>query len=141
MQIPSYQIHNVLNVYRRQLSQVKLENRKQISGSGKITDRFSISAEGKRRAIIEKVANNIVDRLINQGPNSEFEQTLHEQLSSETAMVYDKDPVNGKEFKFNTLDNNNKKVTRSISIQDSRVLINRLDELAKEAVDKKVDKT
>ena len=61
MQIPSYQIQNVLKVYSRQLSQGKIPGRNNIANANKISaDSVTISPEGKRQAIIDKVASNIV---------------------------------------------------------------------------------
>ncbi len=53
VEIPSYQIHKVMKVYAKQLTQSKLFER-QTGGSKKATaaDRISISMEGNRQAII-----------------------------------------------------------------------------------------
>ena len=45
------------------------------------------------------------------------------------------------EFVFNTIADNNEKETHSISIDNSLVLMNRLDELAKAAINRKTQDT
>lgn len=78
MQIPSYQIQNVLKVYSRQFSQGKLLGKNKFSDANKVSaDSVSISSEGKRQAIIDKVASNIVDKIITEGPNEKDETQNH----------------------------------------------------------------
>jgi len=72
MQIPSYQIQNVLKVYSRQLSQGKILGRNRFGSDNKVSaDSVTLSTEGKRKAIIDKVAANIVDKIITEGPKEE----------------------------------------------------------------------
>ena len=80
MQIPSYQIQNVLKVYSRQLSQGKILSRSNKFGSDIKTsaDSVTISSEGKRQAIIDKVAANIVDRIITEGPQEKNEEKIYQ---------------------------------------------------------------
>ncbi|HBN26789.1 MAG TPA: hypothetical protein DD405_04905, partial [Desulfobacteraceae bacterium] len=66
-------MHNVLNVYARQLRQnTKVNNpsnKPQTSNSA--YDKVNISADGKRRSIIEKVAHDISKRISSFNPESE----------------------------------------------------------------------
>jgi hypothetical protein len=48
MHIQSYQIHNVLNVYRRQLSQGKSNHPQQVDIHSTRSDAVTISTEGKK---------------------------------------------------------------------------------------------
>ena len=61
MYIQSYQIHNVLNVYRKQLSQGP--NAKTTQGSAKAPahDRVELSVNAQRQALIDQVSTEIVD--------------------------------------------------------------------------------
>lgn len=135
MLIQSYQIHNVLKVYRRQLSQAK-PNQVGNSGSPQTrSDMVQISVEGKSQSIMEKVADNVLKKITNVEPGSDFSQEMAEQLGSDEAYA----SVVGKDnrFVFNTIEGDNQKETRSIAVDDSQVLMNRLNELAKAAVDRK----
>ena len=131
MHIQSYQIHNVLNVYRRQLSQSK-PGTPPLTGSQTRSDTVSLSLEGKNQSIMEKVADNVLKKITNVDPESNFEQTMVKQMRSNEA----KTTLAEKEsaFVFNTIVENNQKETRSIAVDDSQVLMNRLNELAKAAV-------
>ena len=84
MQIPSYQIQNVLKVYSRQFSQGKLLGKNKFSDANKVSaDSVSISSEGKRQAIIDKVASSIVDKIINEGPNEKDKTQITDQIEKE----------------------------------------------------------
>jgi hypothetical protein len=135
MYIQSYQIHNVLNVYRRQLSQVQSNPSEQVASHGARSDAVTISAEGKNQSIMEKVADNILKKITNVDPGSNFGQEMIKQVRHT-----EKDLQSGQEdntFFFNTIEGNNQKETRSIAVDDSQVLMKRLDELAKAAVKRK----
>jgi len=78
MQIPSYQIQNVLKVYSRQLSQGKMLSRNKFGTANNVSaDSVSISSEGKRQAIVDKVAANIVDKIITEGPKEKNEEQMY----------------------------------------------------------------
>lgn len=135
MLIQSYQIHNVLNVYRRQLSQAKPNPVEGGASRNASADTVQISVEGKSQSIMEKVAENVLKKITNVEPGFDFGQELAERVRSDAdyASVVEKD----NRFVFNTIENENRKETRSIAVDDSQVLMNRLNELAKAAVDRK----
>ena len=132
MQIPSYQIQNVLKVYSRQLSQGKLLSRSKFGSDNKVSaDSVSISSEGKRQAIIDKVAANIVDRIITEGPKEKNDEQITDQIEKELGKKIDFS--RGKnQFTYTTVDENNNKVTRSLSVEDSRFVVKRMTELARQ---------
>ncbi|MCG8637127.1 MAG: hypothetical protein MI863_25055 [Desulfobacterales bacterium] len=135
MQIPSYQIQNVLKVYSRQLSQGKLLSRSKFGTANKVSaDSVSISSEGKRQAIIDKVASNIVDRIITEGPKEKNDEQITGQIEKELGKKIDF--TKGKnQFTYTTVDENNTKVTRTLSVEDSRFVVKRMTELARQVAD------
>jgi hypothetical protein len=139
MEIPTYQIHKVMRVYTKQLTQSKLLERSRTSGSKSSMDQISISTEGKRQAIIDQVAADIVDRITSFGPRDEFDQEIVDKLESEIGRKVDFNKAKKPEFVFNTIDKENGKKTSTIPVDDSRFLINRLEDLAKEAVDRNME--
>jgi hypothetical protein len=138
MEIPTYQIHKVMRVYTKQLTQSKLLERSNASGNTSM-DQISISTEGKRQAIIDQVAADIVDRITSFGPRDEFDQEIVDKLESEIGRKVDFNKAKKPEFVFNTIDKENGKKTSTIPVDDSRFLINRLEDLAKEAVDRNME--
>ena len=80
MQIPSHQIHNVLKVYGKQLSQARIQDRKRALETPETVDRINLSAVGKRQAIIDRVAADIVDRITQSGPQDKVDQEIVNKL-------------------------------------------------------------
>lgn len=131
MHIQSYQIHNVLNVYRRQLSQPQQPTTGHPEPTG---DSVDISSETKSHAIMEKVAASVLERITNVEPGSDFTTEIRGQgpASESTRAAAQR---GGKQFTFTTIVGSNRKETRAIDIDSSQVLMRRLDELAKAAID------
>jgi hypothetical protein len=134
--IHSYQIHNVLNVYRRQLSRGKASApTPQQSGFKSELDRVSLSQDDQRESVIERVSSNILDRIRNyegytpgpESPSPEGNFSLHPNSPA---------TYKGRQFFFNTLDQDNRKVTNAIPVDDSSALMNHLAELAKKEIGK-----
>lgn len=140
MQIPSYQIQNVLKVYSKQLSQGKILARNKMAGHNPATaENVTISAEGKRTAIIEKVAQNIVDRITTVGPKEDMDQNIASQIEKELGRKIDFTQKKEEKFSFTTIDENNTKITKTLSVEDSQFVIQRMTELARQAVDSNME--
>lgn len=133
MQIPSYQIQNVLNVYSKQLSQgsVTAKNN-QAENDIQSPEKGKISAEGKKAAIIEKVASGIVEKITDVNHQEAMKKNIKVQLESEGAKN-DFVKKKGEKFTFNFIDENNQKITRTLSVENPNFVINRMTQLAKEA--------
>ncbi len=139
MQIPSYQIQNVLKVYSRQLSQGKILSRNKFGSANKGSmDNVTLSSEGKRKAIIDKVAANIVDRIITEGPKEKNEEKITSQIERELGkkINFTKDK---NQFTYTVIDENNEKVTHTLSVEDSKFVVKRMTELAREVADSNME--
>ena len=111
MQIPSYQIHNVLNVYIKQLIRAKTIRQKKAFRAESYIDKINISAEGKRQSIVNKVASNIIDRITRSDlPKDKMEECSEFNQEREYRFV------------FNMIDNNNEKITKSLSMEETGFL-------------------
>jgi hypothetical protein len=139
MNIPAYQIHNVLKVYTRQLSENRGLSRQNHFFQQPSTDRIKLSVEGKRRSIIEKVATGIVDRITHFGPQDDIDYEILDQLQNEIGKDIDFNMPRETQFIFNVIDRHNKKQTHTLSVEDTSYLIKRLEELAIGAVDQKME--
>ena len=137
MHIQSYQIHNVLNVYRRQLSQAKPESSGQVGNPASDKDPVMISSQAKYQSIMDKVATNVLKKITSIGPESISGESGIKMLDS----LERKAPAGPKEneFVFNTIVGDNQKETRSIAVDNSQVLLNRMDHLARAAVDRSAE--
>jgi hypothetical protein len=139
MQIPSYQIQNVLKVYSRQLSQGKILNRSKFGNSGTgSADNVTISSEGKRQAIIDKVATNIVEKIVTEGPKEKNEEQITSQIEQELGkkinFTQDKS-----QFTYTSVDKDNNKVTKTLSVEDSQFVLERMTELARQVADNNME--
>ncbi len=137
MYVPSYQMHNVLNVYSKQLRDNMASDGKNKMPEKPQTDRVSLTPEGKRQATIEKVSKDILDKISRYGSLNETRQriTEHTNVDSDNETLPHK--VENKTFVFNAIDTINKKRTNTLSVDDSSFLIQRLEQSAKKASDKK----
>lgn len=115
MQIPAYQIHNVLNTYSLQLYKAGTA-----AGDGDCERASSInriSPEMTRQAVIDKVAEEIVQRITRL-------DALPESPPASTAPA-DSAEIRSNQFVFNTLDTRNMKIPQTLSIEDSIFFIKR----------------
>ncbi len=97
-------------------------------------DSVSISSEGKRQAIIEKVAANIVDKIITEGPKKKNEEQITDQIEKELGKKINF--TKGKtQFNYTTIDDNNNKTNQTISVEDSQFIVKRMTELARQVAD------
>lgn len=133
MHINTYQVHNVLEAYGKQLSLSKRGARNKNVIPPNRSDSITISAEARRKAIIEKVTTDIVERIVHYGPRDVTEQEAFSELEYE----YGKDLVvedDGTEFVFKVIDKEKGEETRKLSIEHSKVLKDRLEEITKSKV-------
>ena len=138
MQIPNHQIHNVLKVYSKHLSQARAIERRKILGQEPGEVKINLSAGGKRQAIIEKVAADIVERITQSGPQDKVDQEIVEKLEGELGQSIDFSNQDNS-FVFNVIDKNNEKTTATSQMSDPEYFMKRLEALAKEAVDKNME--
>ncbi|MEA1968521.1 MAG: DVU0524 family FlgM-associated protein [Thermodesulfobacteriota bacterium] len=140
MQISSYQIQNVLKVYSRQLSQGKILARNKDIGRGQTSaDNVNISSEGKRAAVIDKVAASIVDKITTAGPKEEMEQKITSQIEKEIGQKINFTEKKEEKFSYTTIDENNNKTVKTLSVEDSDFVIKRMTELARKAADNNME--
>ena len=74
MFVPSYQIHNVLNVYSKQLRHSMTSGNKKALSEKLPADKVSLTPEAKRKATIEKVSKDILDKITRLGTRGNMDQ-------------------------------------------------------------------
>lgn len=135
MHISTYQVNNVLRAYGKQLSLSKRGARNKNVMPPNRSDSITISAEARRKAIIEKVTTDIVERIVRFGPQDVTEQEAFRELEDEYGnnLVLEEDK--GPELVFKVIDKDKGEETKTLSIEDSKVLRDRLEEITKTKVD------
>jgi hypothetical protein len=139
MLVSSYQIHNVLNVYSKQLSQDRNTQKLKPVIDKQPPDQINLSAEGKRRAILDRVAQDILNKISHYGSKSELKTQEQNQSRDDIKSSLDPDGKKETAFVYNVIDDLNKKTTTALSVKDTKFLIDRLEQLAKDAVEKEAD--
>ena len=117
MYIHSYQIHNVLNVYRKQLSQPTSPDRSKEPASDTVKDQISVSADGQRQSIFDKISTEIVDRITQFNSTAQFESIINGKLSLHTAACQEPVAPITTEFSYNVIDEQNRKITNTLPLQ------------------------
>ena len=117
MHIHSYQIHNVLNVYRKQLSRGPGGNGSQTPSPATANDRISISTDGQRQSIMDKVFSEIVERITQTGPENQFEAALADRMAQNPFPSKGPASDTPSDFKYTVIDEHNRKLTHTLTIQ------------------------
>lgn len=136
MLVSSYQIHNVLNAYSKQLSQHRSTYQKEAGSKKQLSDQIQLSTEGKRRATIEKVAEDILMKISDYGANGQIEDAERLPSGGQDQKSVASDTKKDTAFVFNVMDDLNQKTTTALSVKDTNFLISRVEKLVKDAVDK-----
>ena len=134
MVISPYQVNNVLRVYGDQLRHNRISNKTKGSTTP-LQDKISISAEAKRKSVIDKLASTITERITQYGPHDGVEKEVFQKLEDEYGanLAVTREGTNDLIFK---LIDENGETMNSLSIEDSRFLRYKLQEIAKNTVDK-----
>lgn len=135
MHITNYQVHNVLRAYGKQLTLSKRSARNKLVDGHNASDSITISAEAKRKAVIEKVTADIVDRVVHSGPRDVVDNEVFKELQDEYGNDLTLEDGNASEIVFKVIDREKGEEIKTLSIEDSKVLKNRLQEIAKRKVD------
>jgi len=139
MYVPSYQMHNVLNVYSKQLRQNLALGGTHKRSEQLPADRVNLTPEGKRRAMIEKVSKDILDKISRYGSLSANRHDLTDLAKTDSINGTISDKEKKTTFVFNAIDAINNKKTNTLSVEDSSFLIQRLEQSAKEVGDNKTE--
>lgn len=115
MYIHNYQIHNVLNEYRKQLTRGPEGTGRKTSSGQTRNDRVEISDNGQRQSIIDQVSAEIVDRITKSGARNRFEDALAAYLANPS---YPGNNNQGKEFTYTFIDEYDRKLTNRFEIQN-----------------------
>ncbi len=133
MVVSAYQINNVLRVYGDQLRQSRISSKpKNMEMSS--PDRISISATARRKAVIDKIATNIVDRITQFGPHDDIEKKVFQKLENEYGAQLAITQESPSELIFKEIDDSGETI-RSFSIDDSKFLSHKLSEITKDTLD------
>jgi hypothetical protein len=135
MHISNYHVHNVLRAYGKQLTLDKKSMRyKNVIGQHQ-SDNITISAEARRKSVIEKVTADIVERIVHSGPRDVLEKEALEELENEFGNNLVPEDENSSELVFKIVDKEKGEEIRTLTMEDSELIKNRLREITKRKID------
>lgn len=134
MVISTYQVNNVLRVYGEQLRQNRLAD-KEKSGDASSPDKIDISSEAKRKAIVDKIASDIVDRITQFGPNENVEKEVFKRLEDEYGANLAVAGNGSTDLIFKVIDEDGETMN-SLSLEDSKFLRYKLQEITRDTVNR-----
>ena len=134
MVISSYHVNNVLRVYGDQLRQGRNSDGSQDSEKGSL-DGISISDRAKRRVIVNKIASDIVEKIMNFGPEENIEEEVSNTLEDEYGAQLDITRTIPNNLLFKVIDENGETLN-SLSIENSEFLRYKLEEVDKGTAEK-----
>ena len=132
MVISPYQVNNVLRVYGDQLRHNRIPSKSK-DGSIPQSDKISISAEAKRKTVIDKISSDIIDKITQYGPHDNIEKEVFQKLENDygaNLAITKKSPT---DLIFKVIDENGETIN-SLSVEDSKFLKYKLEEITKEKV-------
>ena len=134
MSLSIYQVNNVLRVYKDQLRQGKTMNRS-LDQREPSPDKISISSEARRKSMVDKIASDIAQRIAQDGPQDGIDEEVIKQLEDEFGTQLDITKDGLTDLVFKTIDESGETIN-SLSIEDSKFLAHKLQNIAKETLEK-----
>ena len=117
MFVSSYQIHNVLNVYSKKLSQDRNVQRLKPGTIKRPSDQINLSTESKRRATIERVAQEILNKISHYGSEDEIKTQGQDAPRENAKNSLESDNKKEAGFVFNVIDRLNQKTKTALSVK------------------------
>lgn len=128
MGISTYHIHNVLRTYSKKLSRLRRRSNKKDVAEPKAKDWIRISARTRRKAVIEKVSSDIVNRIIRKSPRNDVKSRISKQSQDENGNGLSLKEEDSK-LVYQIIDKEKGKVTKTFSIEGSESLRDQLEEI------------
>ena len=114
MYIHNYQIQNVLNAYRKQLSQSPDKAYAGRSTRSVSRNEATLSGKGQPPAIVNQISTEIIDRITRFESQSELDNAIANQI---TASPSDSGQQINEDFTYTLIDEQNRKTTQTLQTQ------------------------
>lgn len=130
MTINTYQVHNVLRAYGKQLTTGRRLARQSAKGICAPADKITISTEARKKSVVDRVTSDIIGRIYHQGPGEALEKEVFRELEDEFGNSLSIGRK-GTEMVFKAIGTRLGEDIRDLPLEDSRRLNNRLQEIVK----------
>ena len=136
MYIHAYQIDNVLNEYRKQLSQKTKGKAHHPAPVPSTLDRVKLSRESQRQSIIDQVSKDIVQRVTQYVQENRFDKPLELSEEGIDPQQHDIPTKTDTVFAYTLIDENNYKRTNTLQFNGGGPLITRTGQQDQGTADK-----
>lgn len=136
MVISAYQVNNVLRVYGDQLRQGRVTQRVK-DDAVRAPDRINISIEAKRKAIVDKIASDIVEKIGQYGHLDSMEKDVSQKLENEYGVQLDITKGGPSELIFKVIDGSGESLN-SVSIEDSGFSGYKIEQISQDTPDEDI---
>lgn len=134
MVIGNFQVHSVLKAYSQQLSVRSRSSKVKIGKDTTQKDEVTLSQEGKKMLIVDKITKEIISQLTNGSERSHTSREILGQLSQEFGRPLDVDTDNGNGIAFKVLNEKGDGVTQYLSSAENEELKKKLFDIAQSMV-------
>ena len=134
MIIGNLQVHSVLKAYSQQLAVRSRSSKAQIGKDTTQKDEVTLSQEGKKMLIVDKITKEMVSQLTNGSERSHTSREILGQLSQEFGCPLDVDTDNGNGIAFKVLNEKGDGVTQYLSSAENEELKKKLFDIAQSMV-------
>lgn len=125
MYIQSYQIHNVLNVYRKQLSAGNDAKKGEAPQTAPKGDTVELTARFHRQSLIDQVSAEIVDRIAQGGSQKRFEDAIASEWQRTAVAGKKRGDRREAAFTYSVIDENDRKTTNTLPVENFSPLTGR----------------
>jgi hypothetical protein len=130
----NYHVQHILKAYSQQLSVRSRVSKNKINQNIVQKDEVTLSQEGKKMLIVDKITKEIVSQLTNGSERSHTSREILGQLSQEFGRPLDVDTDNGNGIAFKVLSENGDGVTQYLSSAENEGLKKRLFDITQSMV-------
>ena len=134
MIIGNFQVNSVLKAYSQQLSVRSRSSKAKIGKDTTQKDEVTLSQEGKKMLLVDKITKEIVSHLTTGSERSHTSREILDQLSQDFGHPLEVDTDNGNGIAFKVLNEKGDGVTQYLSSAENEELKKKLFDIAQSMV-------
>lgn len=124
-----------MKVFTSQLSKGRVAEQQKTSTRKPLSGAVNISTPSKKQGLIDRVSADIVDRITRKDAQEDIDREMVDRLPDVVECDREANGNQKRQFVYNVLTGDANKVTKSISVDGSDFLIDRLEQLVDESAE------
>jgi hypothetical protein len=130
MQVTNYQMHNVLECYRKKLSREPGEDQSANFPAEKAADALALPPETSRMATMDKISQQVLDKVADVMGSSNSPDPSRNETRENSGIGKSMGEAAAEEFTYHVMDSIHRKRTARLPMGDPAALARRLDQMA-----------